>query len=72
MRRGFFSTTGSIKDLNRQLAANPCVELCFYDAAAGKQIRISGTVEPQDDLALKKRIVEKFPFLKTRRREVRL
>jgi len=61
---GFIFTTGRDKDVNKQLQANPAVEICFYNAEQGRQVRIEGAVEQLDDLELKKEIVEKFPFLK--------
>ena len=57
-------STGRDKDVNKQLTANPAVELCFYNADEGRQVRVEGTVEACDDEELKKRIVEKFEFLK--------
>ncbi|MBW7989315.1 MAG: pyridoxamine 5'-phosphate oxidase family protein [Planctomycetes bacterium] len=61
---GIIFTTGRDKDVNKQLSANPAVELCFYNADEGCQVRIEGTVEMLDDLELKMRIVEQFTFLK--------
>lgn len=61
---GLIFTTGRDKDVCKQLSANPTVEMCFYSAGEGRQVRIEGAVELLDDLELKKQIVEKFPFLK--------
>ncbi len=61
---GLIFTTGRDKDVNKQLQANPAVEMCFYDAAQGREVRIEGSVEPLNDLKLKKQIVKDFPFLK--------
>jgi pyridoxamine 5'-phosphate oxidase len=61
---GIIFTTGRDKDVNKQLQADPAVELCFYNADQGLQVRIEGAVEMVDDLDLKKQIVEAFPFLK--------
>ena len=61
---GIIFNTGENKDLNKQLSANPNVELCFYNADEGRQIRISGSVEEIEDLELKKQVVKNFPFLK--------
>ena len=61
---GIIFSTGRDKDVNRQLQANPAVEMCFYNADEGRQVRIEGAVELLDDLELKKQIVEKFTFLK--------
>ena len=61
---GLIFTTGRDKDVNKQLQANPAVEMCFYSADQGRQVRIEGAVEMLDDLKLKKQIVKDFPFLK--------
>jgi uncharacterized pyridoxamine 5'-phosphate oxidase family protein len=61
---GIIFNTGENKDVHRQLTANPQVEMCFYDAEQGRQVRISGTVEVLEDLELKKRVVADYPFLK--------
>lgn len=62
--KGLIFTTGRDKDVSKQLQANPAVEMCFYNADQGRQVRIEGAVEALDDLELKKQIVEDFPFLK--------
>mgnify|MGYP000991848518 CR=1 FL=1 len=63
---GFYFNTGAMKDLYRQLKANPKVELCFFDPKSKnlQMMRVTGQVEFLDDLELKKRLVEARPFLK--------
>jgi len=61
---GIIFCTGRDKAVHKQLQANPAVELCFYSAEQGRQVRIEGTVEMLDDLELKKQVVEAFSFLK--------
>jgi len=62
---GLTFCTGVVKDVHRQLAANPSVELAYWDEKAGVQVRVRGDMEQLDDLDLKKRIVEEvFTFLK--------
>ena len=61
---GVVFSTGENKDVHSQLSSNPRVEMCFYDAGGQMQIRIEGSVEPVEDLELKKEIVENYPFLK--------
>ena len=61
---GIIFTTGENKDLHRQLKRNPRVEMSFYSPQEGKQIRVAGTVEELEDIVLKKKVVEDFPFLK--------
>jgi pyridoxamine 5'-phosphate oxidase len=63
---GIIIETGTFKDMYKQMVANPNVELCFYNAQDGVQIRVSGAVEPVDDIELKKEIVVQRPFLKER------
>lgn len=61
---GIIFSTGSEKDVNKQLQANPAVEMCFYGHEQNCQVRIAGKAEAIDDLELKKQIVEDFAFLK--------
>ena len=61
---GIIFVTGRQKALHAQLQANPSVEMCFYNAEEGRQVRIEGTSEMLDDLELKKKVIEKFTFLK--------
>ena len=63
---GIIIETSTSKDVYKQMAANPNVELCFYNDKDGIQIRVSGAVEPVDDRALKDEIIVKRPFLKER------
>jgi pyridoxamine 5'-phosphate oxidase len=61
--KGISFTTGKFRDLYKQLKANPKVELCF--SREKSSIRVSGTVvELDDDIDLKKEIVEARPFMK--------
>ncbi|MHC4616545.1 MAG: pyridoxamine 5'-phosphate oxidase family protein [Planctomycetota bacterium] len=61
---GIIFNTGENKDVHRQLQDNPQVEMCFYNADEGRQVRIEGSVETLEDLELKKRVVTDYPFLK--------
>jgi len=61
---GLVFHTGNTKDLYRQLTRNPKVEFCFNDYQKGIQVRVSGSVELVEDMALKKEIVAKRDFLK--------
>jgi pyridoxamine 5'-phosphate oxidase len=58
--------TGTMKDLYKQLSQNPNVELCFNNYEDGIQVRVSGAVEPVDDVGLKDEIIAQRPFLKQR------
>lgn len=63
---GIIFNTGKIKDLYKQLTENPNVEMSFTNGIFENliQVRVSGTVEPVEDLDLKKEIVQKRDFLK--------
>ncbi|MDJ0780331.1 MAG: pyridoxamine 5'-phosphate oxidase family protein [Desulfosarcinaceae bacterium] len=61
---GILFMTGREKAFNRQLLANPKVELCYYDPEGVRTLRISGQVAMVSDDALKAEIVEAFNFLK--------
>jgi pyridoxamine 5'-phosphate oxidase len=63
---GIIFEVGNFKDVYKQLVANPNVELCFYNAEQGMQIRVSGAVEAVDDRKLKDEIIAMRPFLKQR------
>jgi len=63
---GIIIEVGAFKDVYKQLSANPNVELCFFNAKQGMQIRVSGAVVPVDDRKLKDEIIAKRPFLKQR------
>ena len=64
--QGILFHTGKMKDLHQQLIGNPHVEMSFNNGKFDDliQVRVSGTVELVEDLALKKEIVQKRPFLK--------
>lgn len=59
---GIYFQTWKIKDIHKQIEKNPEVELCF-NTKDGKQIRISGRFEIVEDLALKKEVEVKRPFM---------
>jgi pyridoxamine 5'-phosphate oxidase len=63
---GIIFHTGKMKDLHRQLSANPNIEMCFNNGNFENmiQIRVSGVAELVEDLNLKKEIVQKREFLK--------
>lgn len=53
---GIVFHTGSMKDVYRQITANPKAELCFNDYKNGVQVRVSGKLELVEDNALKDEI----------------
>jgi len=56
--QGILFHTGDMKDVYRQMIANPAVELCFFDPKTAVQVRVRGTARLMDDLALKEEIVD--------------
>lgn len=63
-KNGITFCTGKEKDLYKQLAENPAVELCYISGDHGMQVRVTATARSVEDLDLKKATVEKFDFLK--------
>lgn len=61
---GILFHTARMKDLSKQLEANPLVEVCFNNIKDGVQVRVSGSVEFVDDQDLKEEIVAARSFLK--------
>ena len=59
---GIYFQAWKIKDIHNQIVKNPNVELCF-NTKDGKQIRVSGKFEIVDDLAVKKEVEAKRPFM---------
>lgn len=60
---GVLFNTGKMKDLCRQLLANPKVEMCFYAREGNIQLRLSGTVRLKEDESTYRLVLEKLPFL---------
>ncbi len=54
--------TGKVKDVSKQLAANPKAEICAF--TGGKWIRISGELVNDDSRDVKVAMLEKMPSLK--------
>lgn len=54
--------TGKVKDVSKQLAANPKAEICAF--TGGKWIRISGELINDDSRDVKVAMLEKMPSLK--------
>lgn len=61
---GIVFITGSKKDFNRQLLANPKIELCYYDPESMRTLRVAGRAKALADEALKAEIIDAFSFLK--------
>ena len=54
--------TGKVKDVSKQLAANPKAEICAFKD--GKWLRVAGELINDDDRAAKVAMLEKMPSLK--------
>jgi pyridoxamine 5'-phosphate oxidase len=62
---GIIFQTWTLKDIHQQLQKNPFVEVCYKDSKGRVQVRISGTMELVNDMALKKQVVTDRPFMKS-------
>ena len=54
--------TGKVKEVSKQIAANPKVEICAFKD--GKWLRIAGELVDDDDRDVKVAMLEKMPALK--------
>lgn len=55
--------TGKVKDVSKQLAANPKAEICSFKD--GKWLRVAGELINDDDRDVKAAMLEKMPSLKS-------
>ncbi len=55
--------TGKVKDVSKQLAANPKAEICAFKD--GKWLRVAGELINDDDRDVKVAMLEKMPSLKS-------
>lgn len=53
--------TGKVKDISKQLQANPKVELCAFDGE--KWLRLSGKLIRDDRVEAKKHMLDQYPEL---------
>lgn len=54
--------TGKVKDVSKQLAANPKAEICAFNG--GRWLRVAGELINDDDRAVKEAMLDKNPSLK--------
>lgn len=54
--------TGKVKDVSKQLAANPKAEICAF--SGGRWVRVSGELVNDDSHDVKVAMLEKMPSLK--------
>ena len=50
------------KDVYKQLATNPETQICYFND--GVMVRVSGQMDPIEDMKLKEEMVEARPFMK--------
>ena len=55
--------TGKVKDVSRQLAANPKAEICAFNG--GQWLRVAGELINDDRIGPKEAMLEKHPSLKS-------
>jgi len=53
--------TGKVKDVSRQIKANPKIEICAFDGA--KWIRVQATAVEDDRLEAKQHMLDAYPSL---------
>ncbi|MDR1574322.1 MAG: pyridoxamine 5'-phosphate oxidase family protein [Clostridiales Family XIII bacterium] len=56
--------TGKSKDVSKQLAANPKIEICAFDG--GKWIRVQADIANDDRREAKQHMLDAYPMLKDR------
>ena len=54
--------TGKVKDVSRQMKANPKVEICAF--ADGRWLRVAGTLVRDERIEAKRHMLEGYPQLK--------
>jgi uncharacterized pyridoxamine 5'-phosphate oxidase family protein len=58
--------TGKVKDVSKQMAANPKIEIGAFDAESGTWIRIAATAVNDESIEVKAALLEAYPMLKDR------
>ena len=53
--------TGKVKDVSKQIQANPKVELCAF--SGGKWLRVAGTLARDERIEAKKHMLDSYPSL---------
>ncbi|MDR1814657.1 MAG: pyridoxamine 5'-phosphate oxidase family protein [Tannerella sp.] len=57
--------TSKQKNIAKQLKANPKIEICAYDASAGKWVRIEAKAIPDERREAKKYMLDQYPELRS-------
>lgn len=60
-----YFTTGAMKNVYRQLSANPNIELCYCSKDFRKMLRITGKIEIVDDREKKQQLLNERDYLKS-------
>jgi uncharacterized pyridoxamine 5'-phosphate oxidase family protein len=58
--------TGKSKDVSKQIAANPKVEICAFDGESGKWIRVQADAADDDRREAKQHMLDAYPMLQGR------
>ena len=61
-RGKLYIQTGKVKDVSRQIEANPKAEICAFNGK--KWLRVAGELVNDEDRAVKVAMLEKYPELK--------
>lgn len=61
-RPHLYIQTGKVKDVSKQLAANPKAEICAFHK--GKWLRVAGTLVEDDRVEARRSMLEAYPNLK--------
>lgn len=56
--------TGKAKEVSKQIQANSKVEICAFDGATGKWIRVAGKLVRDDRVEAKANMLDAYPNLK--------
>ena len=56
--------TGKIKEVSKQLGANPKAEICAFDGETGTWLRVSGELVNDDSIEAKTSMLDAYPQLK--------
>ena len=57
--------TGKKKNVAKQMAANPKIEICAYNKQTGVWLRISATVVPDERVEAKQFMLDEYPSLQS-------
>lgn len=55
---------GKVKNVSKQLAANPKAEICCFDGASGMWLRLCGELVNDDRVEAKKHMLDAYPNLR--------